>query len=68
MNRIHDKNLDILGVSEVDIEDLDEKKPFTIKGFKTYFPLQRIGSNKRRLLCFVEDSLEAKQRNVRSAI
>ena len=47
MNKIYEENLDILGVSEVDIEDLDEKKPFTIKGFKTYFPLQRKGSNKK---------------------
>ena len=63
MNAIIEENFDIFGVSEVDIEDFDEKKPFTLKGFKTYFLLQRIGSNKRRLLCFVKDSVEAKQRN-----
>ena len=53
----------VCSVSEVDIEDFDEKKPFTIKGCNTYYPLQKTGTNTKRLLCFVKDSIEVKQRN-----
>ena len=49
-------------MSEVNIEDFDEKKPFSIKGYTTYFPLRRAGMSKRRLLCFVKNGIEAKQR------
>ena len=43
--------------------DFDEKKPFKIEGFNTFFPLKRPGSNKKRLLCFVKDNLEVTQRS-----
>ena len=59
---IQEQNCDIIGVSEVDIQDFDEKKPFTLEGYVTYFPLQKIGSNKTRLLCFVKDYIEVTKR------
>ena len=63
VNTITEQNCDIFSVSEVDIEDFDEQKPFSIEGYNTYFPLQRIGSNTKRLLCFAKVGLEVKQRN-----
>ena len=60
---IQEHNIDIIGVSEVDLLDFDEKKPFKIEGFNTFFPLKRPGSNKKRLLCFVKDNLEVTQRS-----
>ena len=62
-NTIYEQECDICSVSEVDIEDFDENRPFTIKGYDTYFPLHRTGSNRKRLLCFVKASVVAKQRN-----
>ena len=43
--------------------DFDEKRPFKIEGFNTFFPLKRPGSNKKRHLCFVKENLEVTQRN-----
>ena len=63
VNTISEQNCDICSVSEADIEDFDEQKPFSIEGFNTYFPLQRMGSNRKRLLCFVKIGIEVKQRN-----
>ena len=60
---IQENNIDIIGVSEVDLMDFDEKKPFKIEGFNTFFPLKRPGSNKKRLLCFVKDNLDITQRS-----
>ena len=60
---IQEHNIDIIGVSEVDLIDFDEKKPFKIEGFNTFFPLKRPGSNKKRLLCFVKDNLDITQRS-----
>ena len=55
---IQEYNIDIIGVSEVDLISFDEKQPFTIEGFNTFFPLKRPGSNKKRHLCFVKENLE----------
>ena len=60
---IQEYNIDIIGVSEVDLIDFDEKRPFKIEGFNTFFPLKRPGSNKKRHLCFVKENLEVTQRN-----
>ena len=57
------EDCDVCSISEVDIEDFDENKPFSIEGYKTYFPLKRTGTNKKRLICFVKNSIEAKQRS-----
>ena len=53
---IQEQSCDICSLSEVDIRDFDEKRPFSIKGFKTYFPLKRTGTNTKRLICFVKVS------------
>ena len=63
MNTLSEQSCDICSICEVDIEDFDETKPFTIKGYRTYFPLKRVGSNRNRLLCFVKTSIEVNQRN-----
>ena len=60
---LQEYNIDIIGVSEVDLIDFDEKKHYKIEGFNTFFTLQRPGSNKKRLLCFVKDDLEVTQRS-----
>ena len=61
-NTINELNCGICNVCEVDIEDFDEQKPFTIIGYNTYFPIQRLGTSKTCLLCFVKDSIEVKMR------
>ena len=60
---IQEYNIDVIGVSEVDLIDFDEKRPFKIEGFNTFFPLKRPGSNKKRHLCFVKEDLEVNQRS-----
>ena len=60
---MQEQNCDVCSFSEVDIEDFNEKKPFSIKGFKTFFPLKRTGTNTKRLICLVRDGIEAKQRD-----
>jgi len=51
-----------MSISECEIEDFDPSKPLTIEGYKTFFPLQREGCNKKRLLCFVKSSIEVTER------
>ena len=63
INTIEDLELDIFGVSEVDIKDFDETKPYSLQGFNTFFPLQRPGTNTKRILCFTRDNIEVKQRD-----
>ena len=60
---MQDQNCDICSFSEVDIEDFDEKKPFSFEGYKTFFPLKRTGTNTKRLICLVKVDIEAKQRD-----
>ena len=52
IHTINEQKIDILSVSECDLEDFNESKPFSIKGYKTVFPLKRAGINTKRLLCF----------------
>ena len=47
---------------EVDLSDFCEKKPFSIHGYNTYSPLERPGTNTKRLLCFVKNNIEVTQR------
>ena len=63
INTIQEQNCDVCCVSEVDIKDFDERKPFSIKGYKTFFPIQRPGTCTQRLLCFVNENIDVKQRN-----
>ena len=60
---IKEQSCDVCSFSEVDIVDFDEKKPFSIEGFKTFFPLKRTGTNTKRLICLVKVGIEAKQRD-----
>ena len=62
-NTIKELDCDICSVSEVDIEYFDEKKPFSFQGYKTYFPFPRPGTDTKRLICFVKDNIDVKQRN-----
>ena len=59
INTINEQNLDFCSVSEVDIKDFDELKHFSIKGYKTIFSP---GTKTQRLLCFVKEGIEVKQR------
>ena len=62
-NTIRYHDFDVCSVSEVDIENFDEKKPFSIHGYRTFFPLERPCTTTKRLICFVKDNIEVKQRN-----
>ena len=62
MNTILEENCDIFGVSEVDIQFFCEQKPFSFKGYQTFFPLERPGTSTKRLLCFVRENIEVKER------
>ena len=42
--------------------DFDESRPYSISGFKTFYPLQRLGTSIKRLLCFVNEDVEVTQR------
>ena len=59
---IKSNNIDIIGLLETEIHHFDTKKPFTIKGFKTYVPLEREKSSTVRLLCLVREDIEVKLR------
>ena len=60
---IQEQSCDVCSISEVDIHDFDDKKPFSIEGYKTFFPIKRTGTNTKRLICFVKIGIEAKQRD-----
>ena len=60
---MQEQNCDVCSLSEVDIVDFHEKKPFSIEGFKTFFPLKRTGTNTKRLICLVKVGIESKQRD-----
>ena len=61
-NTISEHDFDVCSVSEVEIKYFDERKPFSIHGYKTFFPLQRPGSHTKRLICFVKENIDAVQR------
>ena len=58
INTINEHDFDICAVSEVDIKYLDDKKPFSLDGYNTYFPLQRPGSITTRILCFTKSNID----------
>ena len=55
IHTIRNQDCDICGVSEVDIEDFDEKKPYSITGYNTFFPLQRTGATKKTSSVFCKE-------------
>ena len=62
MNTILEEKCDIFGVSEVDIQFFYEQKPFSFKGYETFFSLEIPGTITKRLLCFVKENVEVKER------
>ena len=56
------EEIDIIGISETDLPNFDEKKPYSLMGFKTFYPLQRQEKNIKRLLVFVKQDVEVEER------
>ena len=54
--------IDIMGVSETDLKHFDESKPFSLKGFKTFYPIKRQEMDMKRILCFVREGVEVIER------
>ena len=44
INTILEKDFEIFTVSECEIKDFDENKPFSIAGYKIFFPLEKQGT------------------------
>ena len=53
LNMIEEEEIDIIGVSETDLKDFDESLPYTLRGFKTFWPLKRSETNMGRKFCCV---------------
>ena len=62
MDIILERDFDVIGVSECDIQDFDPKWPFKWTGYRTFFLMEREGCDKKRLLCFVKSTIKAKER------
>ena len=62
LNMIEHEEIDIFGVSETDILDFNEEKPFSLKGYRTYWPIKRSDNNLKRMLCFVKENVEVIKR------
>ena len=62
LNTIHEQSCEICYVSEIDIKEFDENKPFTLNGYQSFFPLQKPGSSAQRLVCFVKNGIEVTKR------
>ena len=60
---IKENDFDICSVCEVDIDNFDIKNPFSIKGYQSFFPLERNGTSTKRLICFVKEEIQVTQRN-----
>ena len=57
------EEVDIFSVSESDIHYFDQQKPFGLKGFNTFYPIQRKEENDiKRVLVFVKEGIEVTQR------
>ena len=55
------EEVDIFSVSESDIHYFDQQKPFGLKGFNTFYPIQRKEENDiKRVLVFVKEGIEYK--------
>ena len=62
LNMMQQEELDIIGVCETEVTDFGEQKPFTLSGFRTYWPLKRSDNNLKRMLCFVKEAIEVIER------
>ena len=54
-------NFGIVFLHEVEARDFDGKRPFTLQGYKTYFPKK--GKDIKRTLCFVRNDIEVHERH-----
>ena len=59
---IHDGDYDVFNICETEIKDFDESRPYSVEGYRTFFPIQRPGTTTKHLLCLVKENLEAVQR------
>ena len=57
-----ERDFDVIGVSECDIQDYNPKRPFKWTGYRTFFLMEREGCDKKRLLRFVKSTIEVKER------
>ena len=62
LNMMQQEELDIIAVCETEVTDFGEQKPFTLSGFRTYWPLKRSDNNLKRMLCFVKEAIEVIER------
>ena len=53
LDTITRNNLDICCVQETELEHFNDSKPFSLKGFKTFFPKKRSEENIKRLLLLI---------------
>ena len=60
---MQENKFDIFSISETELQNFDEKKPPCFRGYKTFFPKKREGSNTNRLLVFAREDIELSQRN-----
>ena len=56
------ENFHVFAISETDLEHYDEKNPFSFPGYTTYRGAQIPGQKYTRLLCFVSEELQCKER------
>jgi exonuclease III len=54
------ESIDLLALLEVDLKDIDDKKPPQVEGFATILPLRRASDSKIRLLVLVREDLQKK--------
>ena len=56
------ENFHVFAISETDLEHYDEKNPVSFPGYTTYRGAQIPGQKYTRLLCFVSEELQCKER------
>ena len=62
LNLMINEDIDIIGISEADLSFFDEKRPFSLHGYKTFYPILRQDKNIKRLLVFVKQEIEVEER------
>ena len=53
---IEHNNFAIIGLHETEVSEFDKQRPFSLKGYKTYFPKK--GKNMTRQLVLVKEDIE----------
>ena len=52
------KLISFIAVSEDDIKYFDPARPFSLKGYKTYYSQKRQEMDMKQILCFVREGVE----------